>query len=213
MPAVTPSYAPRQAINANGGNGRYSTAVLDAPEEAPAAIAPPPAPVIAAHEPEDDDFDPFSVAPPTVTPPPAIEPATVAPISAEDPLSVVLAELRALRVEVEALKSGPPKSPAPTELLPFSHFVADAYRKLVDHELSPELARLIATEVETRLSEDAKSDYERVVATICDILVEHCTSRPLPEAVVVTAPRVLMLIGPTGVGKTTTLANSPRPSR
>ncbi|MCH7992855.1 MAG: flagellar biosynthesis protein FlhF [Planctomycetes bacterium] len=114
----------------------------------------------------------------------------------------VLAELRDLRVAVSELARE--SSRANVSDLPESLF--DSYRCLVQNEVAERIARDLVAKVRRALSPAELSSPEVVRKKLAS-LMEHMvpTSGPIclsPAA----CPVVIALIGPTGVGKTTTVA-------
>lgn len=119
------------------------------------------------------------------------------------PLSdTLLSELGALRSVVDDLVRETRRSQAvdmPGELY-------DTYRKLVENAVAEELARQLIDELRGALTEDQLRD-PRIVRTRLAGIVESMVPtagpiRPLRRD----EPTVIALIGPTGVGKTTTIA-------
>ena len=130
--------------------------------------------------------------PPTPATPEPDAPATLDPIRKE------LAELRDTIGRLASVS----ETAALVETAPL---LTRAYTTLIDQELDPDLARTIVRSIRLDLSERALGDPDAVN----DALVRRLgrlvtTSGPLQPAAV--GPRVLFLVGPTGVGKTTTLA-------
>ena len=83
--------------------------------------------------------------------------------------------------------------------------LADLHRRLLDQEVEPALAQELVTTIDGELSLQAANDP----ATVRDSLAKHLrqmlpTAGPL--APTDGQPTVVFLIGPTGVGKTTTIA-------
>jgi flagellar biosynthesis protein FlhF len=87
----------------------------------------------------------------------------------------------------------------------FSSVLVNVYQRLVDQELAEDLAQDIILKVNNELGSNGVTNYD---------LVREYVRRHIQELVTVTGPPRLMtgktksifLIGPTGVGKTTTLA-------
>lgn len=87
----------------------------------------------------------------------------------------------------------------------FSAVLVNVYQRLVDHELAEDLAQDIILKVHNELGPSGTSNYE---------LVREYVRRHIQELIAVSGPprittgttRSIFLIGPTGVGKTTTLA-------
>ncbi|MHC5023405.1 MAG: flagellar biosynthesis protein FlhF [Planctomycetota bacterium] len=84
----------------------------------------------------------------------------------------------------------------------------DTYLKLIAQDLSEELADQIVAEVRSELGEAAEDDAEavgRAVRTRLAACIPVATD-PVPQHAPDGRPLTIALIGPTGVGKTTTLA-------
>jgi flagellar biosynthesis protein FlhF len=79
------------------------------------------------------------------------------------------------------------------------------HRRLIDHDVSKDLARRIVNEVNRRLTGPELDDPEVVREAAVDVIAGLV---PVAEPLALASgkPRVVALIGPTGVGKTTTLA-------
>jgi flagellar biosynthesis protein FlhF len=83
--------------------------------------------------------------------------------------------------------------------------LADLYKRLIDQEVEPELAQELVATIDSELSLQASHDR----ATVLECLGKHLRKmlpttgalQPIPGQ-----PTVLFLVGPTGVGKTTTIA-------
>ncbi|HYE78145.1 MAG TPA: flagellar biosynthesis protein FlhF [bacterium] len=174
------------------------------PEEAPAEI---PAPVA-----DEEAVEPFAIPMADIDDAPdgTVEvlqaPPDPTPAAAVDPLTLVLEELRSLRREVDRLKTGRESYVPDTPIDDLSPPVAEAYRRMVDRELSPDLAHSLASDAETALEPDTKASYDAVAEHIIGRIAQHALATAPRHRAPATAPRVLMLIGPTGVGKTTTLS-------
>ncbi len=86
--------------------------------------------------------------------------------------------------------------------------LASAYASLVAQELSRDLADRVISSIESRLDGDARRDPSRVRDAM---LAELADLVPTEESLEATRPRdgrprTIVFVGPTGVGKTTTLA-------
>lgn len=115
----------------------------------------------------------------------------------------------ALSIGAPALRQAGEPDGATPAVEPTRHPQLEAfYRRLLEQELSRELAERVMSEVQSKLSAASLADPARVRAAVIEALE---TLIPVAEA---TAPApttdgrpfTLALIGPTGVGKTTTLA-------
>ncbi|HZQ99660.1 MAG TPA: flagellar biosynthesis protein FlhF [Chloroflexota bacterium] len=83
--------------------------------------------------------------------------------------------------------------------------LADLYQRLLGQEVEPALAQELVTAIDSELSLQASGDR----ATVLECLAKHLRRRfPTtgPLAPKPGQPTVLFLVGPTGVGKTTTIA-------
>ncbi|MEO0484227.1 MAG: flagellar biosynthesis protein FlhF [Planctomycetota bacterium] len=80
-----------------------------------------------------------------------------------------------------------------------------AYGRLIDGELSPDLADAVLTQVRRELSEDEAQDAEIVDRSVVRLLAEKLSA----DARVLSEPARgsrIVFVGPTGVGKTTSIA-------
>lgn len=114
-----------------------------------------------------------------------------------------LTAIEALRREVGALRASVERLAHERELPAFREAVRGLVRRLSDHDLAPELAARVGAAVERELSDVALAD-PRALRDAVRREIERLvpTWDPLAEP----GRRVLFLVGPTGVGKTTTLA-------
>jgi len=123
----------------------------------------------------------------------------------ERPSGAIEAELAALRRMVTQVLQ---TSRAGATGFP-SDALTDVYAKLIENELAPDLADEIATEVRQELSRDELGSPDIVRQSVLRRLAAHIpVSRSLTPAGTQEdgRPLTIALIGPTGVGKTTTLA-------
>ncbi len=83
--------------------------------------------------------------------------------------------------------------------------VRSLYRQFLDQEMEPDLALSLVQKVSGELSRQGLGDYrlvrERALAQLCQLV--KCRGPVRKKG---SKPRVLFVVGPTGVGKTTTLA-------
>jgi flagellar biosynthesis protein FlhF len=119
----------------------------------------------------------------------------------EDQLKAVLDEVKALQEKLDKL---PEKMPAPdlpraTEHPTLAHLLA----VLEDNDFSPAYIRRLVDRVRKETTVDALGDTDAVLARVktwiaegIDVFQEKRSARP----------RIFILVGPTGVGKTTTIA-------
>jgi flagellar biosynthesis protein FlhF len=84
----------------------------------------------------------------------------------------------------------------------------DQYLALVSHDLPEELAETIVNEVRDRLDGVELADQQRVHRAVVEHLADYLPVSPTPLTATSSngRPLTLALVGPTGVGKTTTLA-------
>lgn len=78
-------------------------------------------------------------------------------------------------------------------------------KKLVDNEVNEELATAIVQTVYARMDASSFKDSERVTRAVSQLITRMLKTAP-PLEVVKRRPYVVALVGPTGVGKTTTVA-------
>lgn len=177
-------------------NGHHPPAVAAPASAPPLSAEPQPEPVSATHN-----------TPPAPEPLPA---ALASPVAGHPVLETVLDELRQLRADLDSLKHLPQTASTPSgdsgQGTGFGLGGTAAYHRLIEQGVSPALARTLVQHAEDDLDPAAREDYAAVVTALTERIVAHCTARPASAPLPKTAPRVLMLIGPTGVGKTTTLA-------
>ena len=84
----------------------------------------------------------------------------------------------------------------------------DQYLGLVGHDVPEELAETIINEVRDRLDTEELDDAQRVRRAVVEHLADYLPVSPTPLTATSSngRPLTLALVGPTGVGKTTTLA-------
>ncbi|NLU40696.1 MAG: flagellar biosynthesis protein FlhF [Firmicutes bacterium] len=124
-------------------------------------------------------------------------------ISEREPrLEAIYRELREMRRDVAALIDGTRSQSGGAV---FGGALLAAFRRLVDNDIEEETARILVEEVATDLGSEDCMDLEKVHAMLVDRLV-----RLIPVAEEITfdsdGPKVIAMVGPTGVGKTTTIA-------
>lgn len=128
-----------------------------------------------------------------------------APPSSQNQPSAIEAELAALRRMVTQVLQSSRVGGFGTQ----QDALTDLYAKLIENELAAELADEISTVVREELNRDELASPDIVRQSILRHLAAHIpVSRSLPPAGQQEdgRPLTLALIGPTGVGKTTTLA-------
>ncbi len=133
----------------------------------------------------------------------AVQPATVIPAAVKSASPARFGEdLSKLHAMVETLnRQGRvdhllPDLPAP--LVPI-------YSQLVEADVPEILARRLVRDVAEALEPDEFNHADSVRAALCET-VEQCIAVAPPIAVVAGTRRIVALVGPTGVGKTTTVA-------
>lgn len=142
------------------------------------------------------------------------EPPQRPSVAPEQPDSLAQ-ELADLRKEIETMRDsvvsrGRPNARIMRRLIPL---IEDAYSGLTSKEMSDDLAGVVLEAVEQRVSSGAKPTTQDATSqaisaqTIEEALVEEFESRfsvaPEPKSL---KERAMMLVGPAGAGKTTTLA-------
>ncbi len=116
-------------------------------------------------------------------------------------------EMQGVRRLVERLMHQQRQSGTTPSQLPDGLF--DQYRALIEQEVTEELADQVIAEVRQRLSEDELSDPACCRREVLAALAGHLPIDPEAGAVPTPptgGPRKIALVGPTGVGKTTTVA-------
>lgn len=118
-------------------------------------------------------------------------------VSQERALQEVLSEVRSLRETIVESASRPaaPDTEHPT--------LAAIDALLCDNDFSPWYRSELLARARAELSLDALEDYEAVEQSILEWIGDTVRVPAPPRPV---KPRVLVLVGPTGVGKTTTIA-------
>ncbi len=116
-------------------------------------------------------------------------------------------ELRAVKALVQKLADRPGAMPAPSGAPDVPEALVDVYTRLIQQEVAEGLARRIVEEVASALPA-GESDASAVLGA-----VQQRIALMLPKGESVSVPRrkasgpcVVALVGPTGVGKTTTVA-------
>jgi len=131
---------------------------------------------------------------------------TRAAAAADPQFEQMQSELSAIRQMVGHVlqRSQTPGGASPT--MPKQLF--DYYLKLVAQDLSDELADQIVNAVRDELKSMDMSDTDRLREAVLEQLTDYipCADDPLPTDLPTDRPLTIALVGPTGVGKTTTLA-------
>ena len=136
------------------------------------------------------------------TPPPA--PPPVAP--RRDDADELAQEMRAVKRLVERMAQRQPADAAKPDL-PDKLF--DQYMELLQQEVTEELAREIVVQVQAELGAEELDDAAKVRLSVQSVVADLIPTDQQQWQVGRGAdgrPRVIALIGPTGVGKTTTIA-------
>jgi len=160
---------------------------------------------IASPEPRSDAIPPRAERPLTDAPTAPASPLPLASTAAAEQdadLHAELANLQKLVEEVLRAQRGAAASAGPDA-------VAQLYRTLLEHEVAEELADAVTAAVRTSLSEDEQADAEVVRrAAVTELAKRIPTMRALPKGGPQNdgRPLTIALLGPTGVGKTTTIA-------
>lgn len=116
-------------------------------------------------------------------------------------------ELSAIKALVgQVLQRQSKSSPGPSPAMPAKLF--DYYLRMIAQDVSEELADTIVNEVRDALSRNELDDEKLVRETVLGHLARHIpiAEHPTPSESPDDRPLTIALIGPTGVGKTTTLA-------
>jgi flagellar biosynthesis protein FlhF len=176
----------------------YAASPKGAAAAAPAASAAPGA------APAAPGFEPL---PPAQTngPSDGAKPAEDAPVKLESSDVALLREMKNNMAELKTAMSRLSKQAQFGNIANFSSVLVGVYQRLVDQELAEDLAQDIILKVNNELGSSGVTN---------DGLVREYVRRHIQELITVTGPPRLMtgktksifLIGPTGVGKTTTLA-------
>lgn len=128
--------------------------------------------------------------------------ARVQPEARSPELQAIYRELQEMRREVAALVDG---TRVKSNQVAFTGALLSVFRRLVDNDIEEETARILVEEVAGELRQREHNDLAKVHA----MLVEKI-ERLIPVAEEINLdedrPKVIAMVGPTGVGKTTTIA-------
>lgn len=116
-------------------------------------------------------------------------------------------ELAAIKTMVgQVLQRQSKNATGPSPTMPAKLF--DMYLQLIAQDISEELADTVINEVRDALTTKQLNDSDHVRKAVLDRLATHIpvADEPVPPASADGRPLTIALIGPTGVGKTTTLA-------
>ncbi len=139
---------------------------------------------------------------------------TTAPVETNDPMRSELAALRALVTQVMEQQQQQQQNTTATASTTNStvhEALTKQYTEMIQHEVAEELANDICGQIQAELSPSELQDEELVRAELLSQLMEHI---PVVESAIVDGQRIhddgrpltMALVGPTGVGKTTTIA-------
>jgi flagellar biosynthesis protein FlhF len=118
-------------------------------------------------------------------------------------------EVTALKSMVQSLVAESRKSRLPQ--LPES--LCELYEELISRDVADELAHEFIIGVADELTGDQAADRELVRRRLRKKIESMLPADPMDEGIATNSPRIVALIGPTGVGKTTTIAKLAANSR
>ncbi len=179
------------------------TAPAPMPARAQVAYAAPEAPSLpAVPAPASSNSGP---AAPAAAPRPPIAEPSEPPVKLESSDVALLREMKNNMVELKTAMSRLSKQAQFGNIANFSSVLVNLYQRLVDQELAEDLAQDVVLKVNNELGSTGVNNYD---------LVREYVRKHIQELITVSGPPRLMtgktksifLIGPTGVGKTTTLA-------
>src|SRR5712692_6786313 len=180
-----------------------AAAYAAAPQAAAAAAAPAKPALQPAHPAATNGSSPTA---PGLSAEPATRSSDVeAPVKLESSDVALLREMKNNMTELKTAMSRLSKQAQFGNIANFSSVLVNVYQRLIDQELAEDLAQDIILKVNNELGSNGVTNYD---------LVREYVRRHIQELITVTGPPRLMtgktksifLIGPTGVGKTTTLA-------
>lgn len=124
------------------------------------------------------------------------------PTANEPEMQAIYRELREMRREVAALVDG---TRVKSDQVVFTGALLSVFRRLVDNDIEEETARILVEEVAGDLRQKEHDDLPKVHQLLVD-KVERLI--PIAEEARFDSgtPKVIAMVGPTGVGKTTTIA-------
>lgn len=117
-------------------------------------------------------------------------------VKADDRLDTILEAVKKLEERIDRNGEGEPSRPEHETVLKIEQL-------LEQNDFSASYARAIVSRVRSEFSLEELSDYDRVQDRVIEWIGE---SIPLHSPTRTAKPRVIVLVGPTGVGKTTTVA-------
>lgn len=142
------------------------------------------------------------------------EPRSVPATEVLPPEPAVTAAMREMRSHLRDLRSTVERlaHQGTTPVLEGSPILRGMYEHLLNHELDPSLALEVVSEAGTALSDDGAQDLFAIRGSVADQLKQRL---PVGGALIpesdnemspASKPKIIFLVGPTGVGKTTTIA-------
>ncbi len=123
-------------------------------------------------------------------------------VGASEPSDALLSELGALKVLVNDLVRERRSSRAAD----WPEGLYETYLKLVENSVAEEIARELIDTVRAKLTDDQLGDSKAVRAQLADAVESMLPTAGPIRPVRIGQPTIIALIGPTGVGKTTTVA-------
>jgi flagellar biosynthesis protein FlhF len=146
-------------------------------------------------------------APVTVSMPSAVSPASMAtPLPASQSAAMLQAQFGEQLGRLHAMVETLSRNGRVDHLLPeLPGELVTTYAQLLEADVPEVLARRLVRHVADRLEPEDVHRSDRVREALCDA-VEACVPVAPPIAAVAGTRRVVALVGPTGVGKTTTVA-------
>ncbi len=131
------------------------------------------------------------------------EPSTYTqPVITAPELQEIYRELQGMRREVAALVDG---TRVRSDRVPLSGALLSVFRRLVDNDIEEETARILVEEVAGDLRQREHDDLAKVHAMLVN-KVERLIPVAQETKFDKDGPKVIAMVGPTGVGKTTTIA-------
>ncbi|NIK68846.1 flagellar biosynthesis protein FlhF [Paenibacillus sp. BK720] len=177
-----------QALQESKRQAAAATAVLEPPAPAPAPAVQPPPPVTPA-------------SPPPVTPasPPPVTPASPPSQTINRINDDLLEEIRFIKQSLKQLSMHNPDNNRPLA-------IQSLYDRLIQQEVEPELIDRLIDAVNERLADrkEEMPELEETWQIARELLLEWLV--PYSRQSISESARIVHFVGPTGVGKTTTIA-------
>jgi flagellar biosynthesis protein FlhF len=190
--------APKAAASLRKSASNSAVAVIDGPDLAPLLEEEPP---LRARVPARPTLTRLAAPPGAKRAIPAAAKAA-APAGTLPPSAIVLAEqLGKLTGMVEKLlrrQEAPDAPPAPEELF-------EVYLNLLQQDVAEDIARELVQKLRSELTPQQLANRAAITERLLDSIASMIPTQ-VPVTGNVGRPRVIVLIGPTGVGKTTTIA-------